>query len=112
MVRQWLPSLTPDHASTPNPRALLPGMGEPDSPIPQPVPPELPESQRRRYEAAALLTAASTAKGGRKSVATSAPTASNSSPHPQSSLRLTQGGGDGRGDEGQDDFEDTYSDSV
>ncbi|KAM7542015.1 hypothetical protein Aperf_G00000014538 [Anoplocephala perfoliata] len=112
MVRQWLPSLTPDHTPTPNPRALLPGMGEPDSPIPQPVPPKLPESQRRRYEAAALLTAASNAKGGRKSAATSAPTAANSPPHRQSPPRLTPGGEDGGGGEGQDDFEDTYSDSV
>ncbi|VDD77497.1 unnamed protein product [Mesocestoides corti] len=57
MVRQWLPSLSPDPTCTPSPRALLPGMGEPDPLIPQPVPPQLPESQRRRYEAAALLTA-------------------------------------------------------
>lgn len=112
MVKQWLPSLTPEHASAPNPRALLPGMGEPDSPIPQPIPPELPESQRKRYEAAALLTAAAVAGAAKKSSAPSAPKASNSPPPPRPPPRSNQGHGDGGGKGRDDEYEDTCSDSV
>lgn len=113
MVKQWLPSLTPDHTSAPNPRALLPGMGEPDSPIPQPIPPKLPESQRKRYEAAALLTAAAVAGAMKKSSTPSAPTATDSPPPPRPPPRITQSQVGGRGiEEGHDDYEDTCSDSV
>lgn len=115
MVRQWLPSLSPDHSVTPNPRALLPGMGEPDPLIPQPVPPQLPESQRRRYEAAALLTVAGTAK---KAAVTAATTTASSLPpaatvttitcdsQPLPPLPRSQLG------MGHEDFDDTCSDSV
>ncbi|VDO10701.1 unnamed protein product [Rodentolepis nana] len=114
MVKQWLPSITPDNASTPNPRALLPGMGEPDSPIPQPVPPKLPESQRQRYEAAAILTAAAVAGAAKKSSNPSAPIATNSPPPPRPPPRSSQGheGVDKEVEEGPDDYEDTCSDSV
>ncbi|KAL5968066.1 Mechanosensory protein 2 [Taenia solium] len=115
MVRQWLPSLSPDHPATPNPRALLPGMGEPDPLIPQPVPPQLPESQRRRYEAAALLTVAGTTKKANATaaattaspippVASATTTARDSQPPPP--LPCSQLG------ISHEDFDDTCSDSV
>nr|CDS19400.1 mechanosensory protein 2 [Echinococcus granulosus] len=112
MVRQWLPSLSPDHSVTPNPRALLPGMGEPDPLIPQPVPPQLPESQRRRYEAAALLTAAGTAM---KATATNAATAASSLPAASvvtAKTRDSQPPPRPQLGMGHDDFDDTCSDSV
>ncbi|VDM27759.1 unnamed protein product [Hydatigera taeniaeformis] len=111
MVRQWLPSLSPDHSVTPNPRALLPGMGEPDPLIPQPVPPQLPESQRRRYEAAALLTVTGAAKKATVTTASPLPPAAavetsarDSQPPPQ--LPRPQLG------VAHEDFDDTCSDSV
>ena len=115
MVQQWLPSLSPDHTTPPNPRVLLPGMGEPDPLIPPPVPPPLPESQRRRFEAAALLTSSATTKKTAASVSGSAiastTTASTTtivrgpshSPQlPPQSQALSS----------HEDFDDTCSDSV
>ena len=109
MVRKWLPSLSPEHTSPPNPRVLLPGMGEPDPLIPQPVPPQLPESQRRRYEAAALLTSAGTAKkptaSATGSAAASTTTTRDPPVPPQPPPRLQAA-------PGHEDFDDTCSDSV